>query len=227
MTKIVCTHHTVPMLHLPKELEGLRMVQLSDFHRSHMTEDSLLQQAVALANETCPDLIVLTGDFVSFLAEDIAPCMRILAPLRAPLGIFAVLGNHDYVAGAKKVEQGLTELGIQVLTNQNVRLECGLRIVGVEDNRHGRPDVVRAFAGVGPEEPVLTLVHNPAIAELFTEQTCLALAGHSHGGQICVPILTTRQVERIGAKHYRAGWFTLGKTRLYVNRGLGQVGLPF
>jgi hypothetical protein len=223
---IEITRHRLPIPYLPEELRGLRVVQLSDLHRSRLTQDRRLRHAVAQANDACPDIILLTGDFVTAEATDIEPCGHILAPLQSRLGRYAVLGNHDFTAGASAVERMLTRLGIHVLTNESVRLSNGLRVVGLEDDRHGRPDVARAFNGVRPDEPVLVLSHNPVGAELVAQHRCVVFSGHTHGGQIRVPVLTEQQVRRIGSKHYRAGWFTVGQARLYVNRGLGQVGLP-
>lgn len=224
---IQCTRHQIVVPHLPHELKGLRVVQLSDFHRSRMTWDRRLRQAVEIANAECPDLLLLTGDFVTRDPADIDPCGHILAPLRASLGCFAVLGNHDVTAGASAVERMLTRLGVEVLTNRAVRLENGLWIVGLEDNRHGRPDVHRAFRDIRADEPSLVMSHNPVGVELVAHRDCVVFSGHTHGGQIRLPLLTEREVRRIGAKHYRAGWFTVDRAQLYVNRGLGQVGLPF
>jgi uncharacterized protein len=220
------TRHRVKVPNLPPELRGLRIVQLTDLHRSRLTQDRRLRHAVAQANAACPDLILLTGDFVTSDPADIEPCGHILSPLRASLGRFAVLGNHDFTAGAPAVERMLTRQGIRVLTNESVRLENGLRLVGLEDDRHGKPDPMRAFRDVRKDEPTLVMSHNPVGVELVSQHDCIVFSGHTHGGQIRIPVLTAQQVRRIGSKNYRAGWFTVGRARVYVNRGLGQVGLP-
>ncbi len=220
------TYHRVALPYLPETLRGLRVVQLSDLHRSRLTSDHLLRQAVALANAAEPDLIVVTGDFVTNEAADIAPCAHIVSGLCAPLGVYAVLGNHDYNTGAQAVERAMTHVGVKFLTNRNVRLDSGLWLSGLDDDRLGRPNVAQAFAGIGPHEPVLALIHNPVGAERLADRACIALCGHTHGGQIRLPILTAQQIRRIGSKRYRAGWFQFGKARFYVNRGLGKVGVP-
>ncbi|HZO89924.1 MAG TPA: metallophosphoesterase [Chthonomonadaceae bacterium] len=220
------TEHTVPVPYLPEALRGLRIAQLSDLHRSHLTSDRVLRAAVQMANDACPDLIVLTGDYVSQDTADIEPCMRLLKPLRARMGIYAVLGNHDYNASGRGVAQALTRIGVEVLVNRNVSLRHGLRLAGLDDSRKGKPDVRRALEDIGPEEPLLILTHNPADAEKLAHRACVVLSGHTHGGQILLPILTANEIRRIGAKRYRAGWYTIGKARVYVNRGLGQVGYP-
>ena len=224
---IEATHHVLKIPNLPASLRGFQVTHLTDLHRSRYTQDRLLHRAVAMANAANADLILITGDFVTRDPADIEPCAQIVSHLRARHGVYASLGNHDYTADARAVEHALTHQGIHVLINRNVQVKQGLHIVGLDDDRHGKPDIDRAFTGVGEGEPVLAMIHNPAYAEALAERECIAFSGHTHGGQICVPVLTDREVRRIGAKHYREGWFTVGKTRLYVNRGIGKVGLPF
>lgn len=223
---IEITEHTVVVPHLPAALQGLRVAHLTDFHRSRHTSDALLRQAVAAASAAQPDLILLTGDFVTNKAHDIAPCARILAPLKAPLGVFAILGNHDYYTDGPAVERHLEELGFHVLLNRSMLLPNGLRIVGLDDDRYHHTDVPKAFQEVRPGEPTLVMAHNPALIEMVADRECLVFSGHTHGGQVRVPVLTRREIRRIGAKHYAQGWYTVGKARIYVNRGLGQVGIP-
>ncbi len=221
------THHILRIQNLASSLQGFRIVQISDLHRSLFTQDRLLNRAVAMTNAANPDVILITGDFVTNNPTDIEPCAQIVSHLHARHGVFASLGNHDYSADARAVERALTHRGIHVLINRSVCVKERLFVVGLDDDRHGKPDIVRAFAGIGAEDPVLAMVHNPAYVEALADKECIAFSGHTHGGQICVPVLTDREVRRIGAKHYRDGWFTVGKVRLYVNRGIGKVGLPF
>ncbi len=223
---IETTEHTVAVPHLPTALQGLRVVHLTDFHRSRHTSDLLLQSAVEAANAAHPDLILLTGDFVTKDPRDIAPCARILAPLRARLGVYAILGNHDYATDGPAVEKQLIELGFTVLLNRSVLLPNGLRIVGLDDDRFHRTDVPKAFHDVAPDDPTLVMAHNPALIERLAERECIVFSGHTHGGQVRLPLLTEREIRRIGAKHYARGWYTVGKARIYVNRGLGRVGIP-
>jgi predicted MPP superfamily phosphohydrolase len=223
---IETTEHTVAIPYLPSALQGLRVAHLTDFHRSKQTSDIVLRHAVTIANAARPDLILLTGDYVSSDPQDIAPCAQILAPLKAPLGVFAILGNHDYYTDGTAVKRHLAELGFHVLLNRSIQLANGLRIVGLDDDRYHHTDVAQAFREVRPEEPTLVMAHNPALIEKLADRECLVFSGHTHGGQVRVPILTRREIRRIGAKHYEQGWYTVDKARLYVNRGLGQVGIP-
>jgi len=219
------TEHTLTFPHLPEALQGLRIVQLSDIHRSRLTPDSLIRQAVEVANRACPDLIVLTGDYVTDQQTDIEPCASLLASLSAPLGVYAILGNHDHIAGAQIVARALRRIGARVLINESVLLSNGLRIVGIEDDQPHRWNLHRAFAHCRTGEPTLVLAHNPSQVDQFPEKECYVLSGHTHGGQIHVPVLTAQKVRAIGSAHYRAGWYTVGRARLYVHRGLGCVGL--
>ena len=224
---IEVTRHSVPIAGLPPALEGLRIAHLTDWHRSFRTPDALLRRAVELANAENPDVILLTGDYVTDDPNDIPPCGEIIAGLRAKAGVYAVLGNHDYGTDGPAMIRALEKAGVTVLTNRSVKLANGLRIVGVDDDIQGRPNRDKALADVTSAEPTVILCHNPAFAEKLTDRDALILAGHTHGGQIRVPILTAWRIRKIRAKHYARGWFTLGKARLYVNRGLGNVGFSF
>lgn len=223
---IEVTRHTVAIAGLHTALEGLIIVQLTDLHRSDLTSDKLLRHSVSLANTARPDLIVLTGDYISNQVSDITPAARMLSALHAPLGIFAVMGNHDHHTDAPGVVRALSHVGIHVLQNQNVLIRSSLRLVGLEDNRYHHMDIPRAFENTHAGETIVVLAHNPVQAEQLADRECVVLSGHTHGGQIRLPLLTTRELRRIGAKHYRAGWYTVGKARVYVCRGLGNVGLP-
>lgn len=220
------TRHLTAVPALPETLRGLRVAHLTDLHRSHLTSDRLLRHAIALANAEHPDIVLLTGDFVTLDPEDIAPCARIVSGLHGRFGVYACLGNHDYSAGARQVERALTHVGVHVLVNRSVCVAGGLWIVGLDDDRYGKPDVLRAFDGIGVDEPALVLIHNPAYAENLASRSCVVFSGHTHGGQVRLPVLTARELRSIGAKHYCEGWYTVGNLRMYVNRGLGQVGLP-
>jgi len=223
---IEVTRHTVAIPGLESALEGLKIVQLTDLHRSGLTSDRLLRRAISLANSGNPDIIVLTGDYVSNRVSDIAPVARILSALHAPLGVYGVMGNHDHHTDAAGVTHALSHAGVRMLLNQNVLIKNSLRIVGLEDDRHHFMDIPRSFVITSPGVTTIVLAHNPVQAEQLAERNCLVLSGHTHGGQIHLPVLTTRELRRIGAKHYRSGWYTVGCARLYVSRGLGNVGVP-
>lgn len=224
---IEVTRHTVVMPELHPTVQGFKIAQLTDLHRSGLTSDRLLRHSITIVNAGKPDLIVLTGDYVSSNVSDIAPVARMLSALHAPHGVYAIMGNHDHHTDGPEVVRELTHVGIHMLQNQSVLIKDHLRLVGLEDDRKHHTDIPRAFHNVGPDETTIVLAHNPALVEKLSGRTCIVLSGHTHGGQIHLPILTARELRRIGAKHYRAGWYTVGSARLYVSRGLGNVGLPF
>ena len=212
---------------LPSSAYGVRIVHLTDIHRCKHTSDIVISKAVEIANSLSPDVIVLTGDFVTEDPADIPFCASLLAPLQAKWGVFATLGNHDYTADAPEVVSQLESTGIVFLINRNVTLPNGLKIVGLDDDREGKLDLSEAYKGIDPEERTLTLIHNPAVVERILERPSLVLAGHTHGGQFDLPPFSDWEIKRIGGKGYKAGWFTVGMARMYVNRGVGQVAFPF
>ena len=212
---------------LPISAHGTRVVHLTDIHRCKHTADSVISRSVEIANSLSPDVIVLTGDFVTEDPADIPFCASLLSPLQAKWGVFAVLGNHDYTADASEVVRQLELTGIEFLINRNITLPNGLKIVGLDDDREGKINLSEAHEGVDSEEPSLTLIHNPAVVEKISERPSLVLAGHTHGGQVDIPPFSDWEIKRIGGKGYKAGWFNVGRSQMFVNRGIGQVAFPF
>jgi predicted MPP superfamily phosphohydrolase len=225
--RVQVTRHQVPM---PGLRSPMRVVQLSDLHRSDWVSEGFIARIVAQTETLQGDFIALTGDFVTGLSEYTDSCAGQLRRLCPPLGIAGVLGNHDYWCdigrGSPAVAATLARVGVQMLINRNVLLDNGLRVVGVDDCRAGKPDYAAAFRDVRPGEPVLTLTHNPLAFDRLRAYSCLTLAGHTHGGQINLPFLTHTVVgERT---RYLKGWFCEPNQpgRMYVSRGLGVIGIP-
>jgi predicted MPP superfamily phosphohydrolase len=208
----------------------VRLAQISDLHRSWCVEESFITRIVAETNALRPDLVALTGDFVTISSEYAASCAQQISRLRAPLGLYGVLGNHDYVCdsrqGGPAVAEALSGVSVQMLTNRNLRLDNGLFLVGVDDCWVGKPDLEAAFRGVPIGKPALALTHNPGIFRNLCAYDCVTLAGHTHGGQIDLPFVTQAHLGR--HNRYKAGWYREpGRPgRLYVSRGLGVVGIP-
>ena len=217
-------------LHMPGLKQPCRLVQLSDLHRSWCVSQSFLEQVARQTNALRPDVIALTGDFVTRHSDYIASCSEALKLLQAPLGLYGVLGNHDATergAGRPHITEVLKTIGVQVLTNRSARLENGLRLVGVDDALTGAPDPATAFGRIDKNEALIAMTHNPRIFQSMCLYDCLTIAGHTHGGQINVPGLTSHLIgDRLRYKH---GWYheSIGPGRLYVTRGLGVVGMPF
>ncbi|MBI4466308.1 MAG: metallophosphoesterase [Acidobacteria bacterium] len=226
------THQPIYLSRLSADFSGLRLVQLSDIHHGLYTRLDEVERAVELANRLEPDLVALTGDFVTNSPNYIAPVARALGRLRAGLGCFAVLGNHDHRVGANRVAWALEAHGIEVLRNRHVRLRrngSSLTVAGVDDFSYGADDLRRALRGAIADTPTILLSHNPAL--LLQAAACgvdLVLSGHTHGGQVDAPRLRSF-IGRRGLQvplRFRHGWEQSGATQLYISRGIGTVVLP-
>ncbi len=211
-------------------LDGFKIVQLSDIHFLPFTQLSLVEQAVTRANSLNPDLIVLTGDFVTHEAETIFGATRALSRLNARYGVFAVLGNHDVRAGARVVQQGIEEAGLTVLHNQGLTFDVGnaqLNLAGVDDCIWGQPDLNAALANQVVNAPTILLAHEPDVIDRFSHiaPITLQLSGHTHGGQVRLPWLGTPVLPKLGEK-YVHGLYRVNGSQVYTNRGLGMVSMP-
>lgn len=217
------SHLEVPLRRLPRGLAGLRIAHISDIHYGLFLSRPALLRVLELTREQRPDLIALTGDFVTQSPVFIEPVSELLAELRAPLGVFAVLGNHDFRAGAEAVTRALRRRGIQVLRNQHRRLRRGgvdFQIAGVDDSRQ-HPDVAAAL-GPTARRFTLLLAHNPlALAEAAACGVDLVLSGHTHGGQIRLGFAAP-----LYERYLPAGFLSLEDTQMYISRGLGKVIVP-
>jgi predicted MPP superfamily phosphohydrolase len=218
---------------LPPALNDLTIAHLSDLHWGIYTDQSKVRAAVEKANELSPDLIVLTGDYVLHSAEYAAPCARELAALRAPLGVFAIPGNHDYWTDIDVVMAELSNAGLTLLRNTSQRLDVAgapLWLAGVDDVWERHHDLSATLAGVPEDEPVLLLVHEPDFADEAARaphRILLQLSGHSHGGQVNIPFLGPPVLPWLGQK-YPAGLYTAPNSTLqvYTNRGIGVIAPP-
>jgi uncharacterized protein len=228
--------HTLHLARLPDAFRGMRIVQVSDFHYAEYTEAFFLREMVRKINQLRPDMVLFTGDFVSFspmplsFARRCAPrCAAILSAIECPLR-YASLGNHDYVVGAEAVAGPLREHGIPVLMNAAVALErAGERVwlAGIGSVCTGDSDLAKAIPRAAASEPVLLLAHEPDILpDVARYGVDLMFSGHTHGGQVRIPFLPPMVLPDYG-KIYVEGLFRLGPTQLYVNRGIGAVGVPF
>lgn len=214
---------------LPEGFRGFRILQLSDIHHSLFVPLDQVAAVVELANKLKPDLIALTGDFVTYSRSSIEPVAEILGGLRARAGVMAVLGNHDFRVGADATEQALRRQRIQVLRNQHQSLQrrgSTLYLAGVDDYGYGA-DLGEAMCGIPEDAPTILLAHNP---RLVTAAACrgvaLVLSGHTHGGQVNLPFLGTVYGRSPEQMRFKMGWDRLGVTQIYVSRGIGTIVLP-
>lgn len=231
--------HELAFADWPRGAPPLTVGFAADFHAGPTTSEDLLAAAVERLAEAAPDLVLLGGDFVSFTARYAHRVARKLERLAPPLGKLAVLGNHDLWAHDPHVVELLEGAGVQVLVNEAVRLPepwQEVSVVGLDDYTTGAPDAAAAFAGAGAGGGFrLLLVHDPStLLALGGHRFHLALAGHTHGGQICLPGgLPLVVPEGELARRYCRGSFELPEhaagpdpARLLVTVGLGCSELP-
>jgi predicted MPP superfamily phosphohydrolase len=218
----------LPLAGLPAPLAGLRVVQLSDIHLGPLVPPESLKAAVDVALDLRPDLIALTGDFVTRTdGGEFLTLAAELSRLRAPLGVFAVLGNHDVWTGAERVTRVLESAGVRLLRNASAAVErngARLVIAGVDDVTEERDDLARALAGMPDDEAVLLLAHEPDFADEAARDPRVRaqLSGHSHGGQVKLPGLP--RVLPPLAEKYPEGLYRVGGLHLYTTRGIGVIG---
>ena len=213
---------------LPAALDGLRVAQLSDLHHSPFTGRAQIEHAVATANSLEPDMVVLTGDYVSHEREYAAPCAEMLGQLRARYGVFAVLGNHDHWTDAPLITDLFRAEGIRLLINEGFRFDAqgsSFWLAGVDDTMVGLEDLPLALAGSQPDEMKLLLAHNPIILRRAARAGVdLVLSGHTHGGQ--VTLRSEKSPSGRVRRRILRGLAQRGETQIYVSRGLGTVVLP-
>lgn len=213
----------LPVCELPPGLDRLAIAHVSDMHYGMPLTRAAVRKGLRAVQEAEPQVIVFTGDFVSY-ARYLPELSPLLAALHAPSGLFACNGNHDHWAGLDRVAQVLDECGIELLTNEHRVLsirDARLVIAGVDDLWDGVPDLTRALAGAPYDVPVVLLAHSPDYADRAARSpVMLQLAGHSHGGHIRLPWLGALLLPRHGIRHDR-GLHRIGDMWLYVSHGLG------
>src|SRR6266545_2076118 len=209
-------------------IEHQRIGQLSDVHHSPFTSRGQIERAVATANSLQPDIVALTGDYISKEREYAAPCAELLGRLRARHGVYAVLGNHDHWTDAALITDLFRAEGMTVLVNQGMRFEkngSAFWLAGVDDTMVGLEDLPLALAGSQVDEFKLLLAHNPVILRRAARAGVdLVLSGHTHGGQ--VSLRSERSASGRPRRRLLKGLARQGETQIYVTRGLGTVVLP-
>jgi uncharacterized protein len=233
----VAKHVNVSLARLPEQFHGFRIAQLSDIHFGPYIGANDLEQALRLLDPFHPDLLVLTGDFVSHPfgqthgpagARNAEPCGAVLSRWKQS-PIVAILGNHDHWNGATIVSNALREHGIKLLRNASMPLERdGARIwlAGVDDPLSNAADLDATLARVPNKETTILLAHEPDFAdEAATYPIDLQLSGHSHGGQVRLPGIGPLILPRLAQK-YPEGLNQVGKLQVYTNCGLGVITPP-
>jgi len=225
------TRNEIRLERWPRELDGFRIVQISDIHIGAMLDRRFAATITARVNALAPDLVVVTGDLVDGTVKHLAHEVEPFRALRAAHGVYFVTGNHDYYSGADPWLEVVRGLGMRPLRNERVEINANgavFDLAGVDDHRgylfgpgHGE-DVARALAGRDPGRAVVLLAHDPstfkAAAPLGVD---LQISGHTHGGQIWPFGYLVRLAVKFVAGHYRRG-----DAQLFVSRGTGYWGPP-
>jgi predicted MPP superfamily phosphohydrolase len=215
---------------LPERFENFRITQLTDIHHSRILGIEEVRRVVEIAQGTKPDMFVLTGDYTTSYRRFIEPCAEALAPLSAPEGVWAVLGNHDHYTDPELTTRALERRHITVLDNFHTTLRRGpdsLQLSGIDDWTWNAVDWKRAFDGLKPNAPTVLLSHQPSVLDLEqTRNVSLILSGHTHGGQLRLPVVGAPARFATNDLKYDRGLFQRGETQLYVSSGTGVIGLP-
>jgi predicted MPP superfamily phosphohydrolase len=221
-------HERIGLRRLPQAFESFRIVQLSDIHHGPFSDKTQIERAVETANRLKPDIIALTGDYISKERHYAASCAEMLGKLEARYGVFAVLGNHDHWTDAALITDLFRAEGITVLINEGMRFELNgsaFWLAGVDDTMVGLEDISLALAGSRDDEMKLLLAHNPIVLRRAARADVdLVLSGHTHGGQVALRSEPSASGGR--RRRFLKGLGRFGNTQIYVNRGLGTVVLP-
>lgn len=216
---------------LPKDLQGLRIVQLSDLHLSPLVSERTVARAIDMANETSAQVAVITGDLISMSGDPLDACLAQIARLRSDAGIYGCMGNHEeYAEALEYTTQAGANLGIRFLRDEFTLLRFGsanLNLAGVDYQSRQRPYLVGTEELLVSNATNVLLSHNPDVFPVAAEQGWdLTLAGHTHGGQINFEMIhPSINVVRL-LTPYVHGLYKQGNSSVFVTRGIGTIGLP-
>jgi predicted MPP superfamily phosphohydrolase len=231
LARVALREVSVRLRRLPKTLDGLTIVQLTDVHLGPTIGRAFIEDIVRRTNALAPDIVAITGDLVDGSVEELADAVAPLAELKARYGVYFVTGNHEYYSGVSEWCGELARLGIRVLRNERVSIGDGSEsfdLAGIDDahahqfgNGHGA-DLPRAVAGRNPERELVLLAHQPrAVFDATRHGVGLQLSGHTHGGQIWPWNYAVRLQQPVVA-----GLARFGETQVYVSSGTGYWGPP-
>jgi predicted MPP superfamily phosphohydrolase len=227
--RLVTVRKTLRLPNWPHRLDGFRVGLLSDIHAGAPHADlNAIARAVARLNEVAPDVALLGGDYIDahpLWGGRLAPELiaRELAQLEPPT--FAVLGNHDWRQAGDHMWSALQNAGIDVLENRAVPVK-DVYVAGLADLRTRRPDLPGTLAMVPAGVPVILLAHDPDVFPLVSDRVALTLSGHTHGGQVAIPILRRPVIPSRYGERYARGHIVEDRRHLYVTSGLGTSGVP-
>lgn len=233
--RLVVREKTIKLTPCPAELNVLRVAAISDIHAGspHITIEKI-RRMVEMANNLQPDLILLAGDFViqnviggSFVEpETLAAELKML---KAAGGVFAALGNHDWWYNAARVRNSFELAGIRVLENQAVKIELKGRsfwLAGFADEWEGNPQVNETLKQVADDLPIIAFTHNPDLFPAIPKRVSLTIAGHTHGGQVSLPLIGRPIVPSKFGQRYAIGHIIEDGKHLFVTPGIGTSIIP-
>ena len=236
--RLVVKRLTLAHPRLPAALAGLRVVQLTDLHVGPQTSRKQLRRIADLTAEAQPHLLVYTGDQVDDHPADVEAFAAAFRHLTAPLGVYAIAGNHDVYAGWGEVRRRMQEMGLRVLVNESVRLSHGgavFHLAGTGDPAAGQftrgaesgaPDLARTMEGIPADAFSLVLAHNPALFPALAERgASVVLSGHTHHGQFSIPSRNWSLASLF--LDYAMGLYERSGSLLYVSPGTNYWGIPF
>jgi predicted MPP superfamily phosphohydrolase len=214
----------------PRAPRSFRAVSLTDFHFDPLYEEDFVLECVLRSNALNPDIVLLTGDYISDTSRRISDFARIIGGLEASTGVYACLGNHDHWDSRSRVAGALNHQHISVLQNHHTRVACNggeLVIAGLQSAWAGKPDWHNTAAGLRKDDRAIALMHEPDFADTLSVDPRIAfqLSGHTHGGQVRVPGWGALILPSWG-RRYQAGFYDVGPRKalkLYVNRGIGTI----
>jgi predicted MPP superfamily phosphohydrolase len=217
---------------LPPEMDGFRIAQISDLHLEPFTTADDIYEGVLACNALKPDMVAMTGDFVTHQTRPVKLLAEVLSHLKAPHGVYASLGNHDFDSGAPEVIRALNGRQIPVLRNETkvIHTDKGsLYLGGIDSVYVNKPDVRKTLQDWKQTQPLVLMMHEPDAADIIAAAgvKALQISGHTHGGQMVFRGKTPMSLRRARhGKKYLAGRYTVGGLEMYVNRGIGCVGIP-
>ncbi|MCO7224219.1 metallophosphoesterase [Pleionea sp. CnH1-48] len=227
--------YTIEIKNWPKSCDGIKVAVIADLHiGSAYNSLTRLDEVIEHTHTSQPDLILLAGDFMNHSvvsSEQVAPDLiaQRLSALKAPMGVYAVMGNHDWWYGAEQVKQGFLKHNMHLLEDDAVLLEqneCQFWLSGISDFWEGPHDIALALAKV-PEDAVnIVVTHNPDIFDHLPASVELTIAGHTHGGQVHLPFIGRPAIPSQFGERFAAGHIEEQGKHLFVNTGVGTSILP-
>jgi uncharacterized protein len=234
-SSFITTKTVIKLRQWPENCDNLKIVILSDLHvgSPHNDIDNLVK-VVAATNSIHPDLILLAGDFViheviggKFVEPE--PIAHELKKLTAKLGIFAILGNHDWWYSATRVKKAFQYEGIPLLDNKAIRIQvgsCDFWLAGIGDYWMGQHDINKSLKSIPDAAPVIAFTHNPDIFYELPDRIAITFAGHTHGGQVNLPFLGRLIVPSQYGEKFAIGYISEGGRNMFVTTGIGTSILP-